>query len=69
MTPSQERIDFLANISGLYITCRIEKYEMVYEFRLSQNSETIKTIFTFVKAKVFAEGVAFGKTLKEDAVL
>ena len=56
----QDRISTLSNISGLEVRIRSEKGQNVFEFFMKE--KTVKTCFTYNKAKVFAEGVLFGKT-------
>lgn len=59
----QDRIDTLTQLSGLKIIHRHEKGESVYEFH--NEGRIIKAAFTYDKAKLFAEGIQFGKSCKK----
>lgn len=68
----QDRIDTLQKLCGLEVTIRKEKNENVFEFMA--NGECIKTIFTYDKAKLFAEGIQYASSctkqdMKETYVL
>jgi hypothetical protein len=58
----EDRIATLEFISGLKVTCRIEKGQHVFEFWF--RAASVKTCFIYPKAKLFAEGVEFGKTIQ-----
>ena len=61
--PYPDRIITLETISGLKVTHRREKNMNVFEFwRLGQS---VTLCFTYGKARVFAEGVAFGRKITE----
>jgi hypothetical protein len=53
------RAEHLAQVSGLRVEVRREKNEEVYEFY--RGKEPVKTVFTYRKAKVFAQGVEIGR--------
>jgi hypothetical protein len=57
----QDRIKTLEDISGLVVVARIEKSQNVFDF--FDNGVTVKTVFTYNKAKLFAEGVQYGRNL------
>ncbi len=67
----QDRINTLERLSGLTVTHRKEKSQSVYEFK--RGNRTIKTCFTYDKAKMFAEGIDYarngGLTESKKAVL
>jgi hypothetical protein len=54
-----EKRKTLERISGLAVGHRLEKNEHLFEFLLQGN--TIKSCFTYAKAKLFAEGVEYGR--------
>lgn len=56
----------LQRISGLAVTHYRERGQSVYQFFALEDfnhSKAIKTCFTFPKAKLFAQGVEYGKQL------
>jgi hypothetical protein len=56
----------LQRISGLAVTHYREKGQSVYQFFGLDDfthAKAIKTCFTYPKAKLFAQGVAYGKQL------
>lgn len=55
----KDRINTLEQISGLEVRFRKEKTQNVFEFYF--NGRNVKTCFTYDKAKLFAEGIQFGK--------
>lgn len=57
-----DRVNHLQLICGLEVHHRIEKNENVFEFLY--DGRTIKTCFTYAKAKCFAEGVSFGNKVR-----
>jgi hypothetical protein len=57
----QDRVDTLEKISGLEVRCRKEKAQNVFEFY--SNNKCVKACFTYDKAKLFAEGICFGKEI------
>jgi hypothetical protein len=60
----QDRINTLQKLCGLEVTVRKEKGENVFEFK--HNGQTVKTIFTYDKAKLFAEGIQYGSSCTKD---
>ncbi len=56
-----DRIKTLEQISGLRVTYRKEigKSGTVFEFH--ETDQIIKTIFTYPKAKLFAQGIEYGR--------
>lgn len=63
----QDRIKTLEAISGLTVVARVEKGQNVFEFY--DNGVTVKTAFTYNKAKLYAEGVQFGRNVTLKATL
>ncbi len=67
----QDRLVTLKRISGLEVTHRLAytlKGEKAYGsniFEFFCNGKLVKTCYTYDKAKLFAEGVAFGKSQRE----
>ena len=60
--PYDNRCQYLSLISGLDVKARSEKNQNVFDFYLRKSGKIqIKTIFTYRKAKVFAQGVAVGR--------
>ncbi len=57
----QDRINTLESISALKVTCSIQRGQHCYQF--FWNDGTVKIVFTYPKAKLYAEGVALGRTL------
>lgn len=64
MNTLSQQVETLKNISKLEVKARKEKYQNVYEFYSAGNN--IKTCFTYPKAKIFAEGIFFGRKLYKD---
>lgn len=56
----EDRVKTLKDLSGLVVECRKEKGKTVFEF-YTVNKVSVKTCFTYPKAKLFAEGVAYGR--------
>jgi len=61
-TSYPDRIKTLQDISGLDVGHHIDKGQSVYEFKY--NGKVVKTCFTYPKAKLFAQGIQFGRQLK-----
>jgi hypothetical protein len=58
----QDRVETLQSLSGLRVTVREEKGQNVFEF--FHGKESVKTCFTYDKAKLFAEGIEFVHRVK-----
>jgi hypothetical protein len=58
----QDRIDTLEAITGLPVTCHYARRGSVHYFVFGHESRPIKTVWTYRKAKVFAEGFAAGRS-------
>lgn len=58
-----ERLDTLKRVSGLPVTVYTGKGVKYFVF--GPENQPLKTICTYRKAKVFAEGVAIGRALKK----
>lgn len=59
--PLRDRQKTLEQLSGFLVAIRQEKGQHVFEFR--QDGRSVKTYFTYPKAKAFAEGVRLGRQL------
>lgn len=59
----ETQCEYLSFISGLLVKTRHEKGENVFDFYLPNGKIQIRTVFTYKKAKVFAEGVSAGRKL------
>lgn len=59
----ETRIKYLSFISGLLVKIRHEKGNNVFDFYLPDGKIQVKTVFTYPKAKVFAEGISIGKKM------
>jgi len=59
----ETQCEYLSFISGLTVKMRREKNENVFDFYLPSEQVQVKTVFTYKKAKVFAEGVSVGRKL------
>lgn len=59
----ETRIKYLSFISGLLVKIRHEKGTNVFDFYLPDGKIQVKTVFTYPKAKVFAEGISIGKKM------
>jgi hypothetical protein len=64
MIKNQDRIDTLAEISGLTVS-RYEQDGIQY-FVFGDPSQPLKTVPNYKKAKLFAEGFALGKHINLD---
>ena len=63
-TEKSVRCETLEQISGLYVYVFENKGEACYTFCIDSNrSVTIKSVYTYRKAKVFAEGVKVGRMI------
>ncbi len=58
----QERIDHLKALTGLPVACHSARRGSVHYFVFGHESHPIKTVWTYRKAKVFAEGFAAGRS-------
>lgn len=58
----QDRVDTLEAITGLPVTCHSARRGAVHYFVFGHESSPIKTVWTYRKAKVFAEGFAAGRS-------
>jgi hypothetical protein len=54
-----DRITHLTGLSGLRVTVRKERGHNVFEFL--RGGECVKTCFTYAKARLFAEGIQWGR--------
>lgn len=56
-----DRVKTLEEISGLFVSC-FRTHEKVNEFTFyGRDNKPIKSCCTYAKAKLFAEGVRFGR--------
>ncbi len=62
----EDRIQTLERISGLQVSHRTEKGQNVFTFGVGTRNKPAKTVFTYRKARIFAEGVALGRTLEKE---
>ncbi len=57
-----DRVKTLARISGLLVRAWRDPHKNNHNvFEFFRGDHVIKTVYTYPKAKVFAEGVAFGR--------
>ena len=65
---SATRVKTLEAISGLIVIASVrgKGHHHARFFQFMHGDKTVKTVCTYNKAKVFAEGVAIGKTLQEE---
>lgn len=62
--PLNDRIRTLEDISGMTVLIRKEKGDNVFMFFFGERpSESIKDVFTYPKAKLFADGIELGRKL------
>jgi hypothetical protein len=61
----QDRVKTLEALSGLRVTVRLEKSDQVFDFFFG--SKTVKTVYTYKKAKLFAEGMRMALDLVDQA--
>lgn len=59
----ETRVKYLSFISGLLVKIRHEEGNNVFDFYLPDGKIQVKTVFTYPKAKVFAEGISIGKKM------
>jgi len=59
----ETQCEYLSFISGLLVKTRHEKGQNVFDFYLPDGKIQVKTVFTYPKAKLFAEGVSAGRKL------
>lgn len=61
MSELLDRVATLERLSEFKVTTREERGESVFEFHY--DGKMVKTCFTYPKAKLFAEGIAFGRII------
>lgn len=60
----QDRLNALHKISGLTVRQRKDSLtgELIFEF-ISDNNFCLKSVYTYKKAKIFAEGIRIGRSI------
>lgn len=58
-----DRCSHLSHLSGLLVTCQIVRGGYVFTFGTPE--QPVKSVFTYRKAKAFAEGIRIGRTLSD----
>ena len=65
----EDRLKTLSKISGLTVRQRKDRLtgELIFEF-ISDNNFCLKSVYTYRKAKIFAEGVRIGRSMPDYSV-
>ncbi len=58
----QDRIDTLKALTGLPVSCHTARRGTVNYFVFGHECSPIKTVYTYPKAKMFADGFAAGRS-------